>query len=151
TDTGQLGQRTRRRPPGDLLGVDRIQRRRGGAKRPYPVGGLVCALEQERDAAQIGDRIAGWHVPDGSRLPPPIRAEPAEWAVMSTTLRASVAVALLVGFYVVVVALVGGLATAAVWMWRTHPGAAAGKLSIIVLALAIGVVVALWKVLRARP
>lgn len=70
---------------------------------------------------------------------------------MTTTVRASIAVALLVGFYLVAFGIVGGLGALAVWMWHAHPGAIAGKVSYLVLALAVGIVVALWKVLRAKP
>ena len=44
-----------------------------------------------------------------------------------------------------------GLGWATVWLWREHPGAAAGKLSLLTGAVAVGVVVAFWKVLRAKP
>jgi len=74
--TGELGQRAGGGTLGDLLGADRVERRRGGAKRPYPVGGLVSALQQERDAAQVGDRVAGCHAPDGSGAPEVSRSAP---------------------------------------------------------------------------
>jgi len=68
-----------------------------------------------------------------------------------TTLRAALAAALLAGFYLLAFGIIGGLGWLAVWMWRTHAGAGAGKLSYLVLALAAGVVVALWKVVRSKP
>ncbi len=70
---------------------------------------------------------------------------------MVTTLRAALAAALLAGFYLLAFGIIGGLGWLAVWMWRTHAGAGAGKLSYLVLALAAGVVVALWKVVRSKP
>jgi Zn-dependent protease with chaperone function len=68
-----------------------------------------------------------------------------------TTLRAALSAALLAGFYLLAFGIIGGLGWLAVWMWRTHAGAGAGKLSYLVLALAAGVVVALWKVVRSKP
>jgi len=70
---------------------------------------------------------------------------------MSTTVRAGIAVALLVGFYLVAFGIVGGLAAVALWLWQAHPGTAAAKVSFLVIALAVGIVAALWKVLRAKP
>jgi Zn-dependent protease with chaperone function len=70
---------------------------------------------------------------------------------MSTTIRAGIAVVLLLGFYLVAFGIVGGLGAVAVWMWQAHPGAAAGKLSFLVLALAAAIIAAFWKVLRAKP
>ncbi|MGC9669105.1 M48 family metalloprotease [Planosporangium sp. 12N6] len=70
---------------------------------------------------------------------------------MVTTVRAAVSAALLAGFYVLAFGVVAGLGWVAVWLWREHPGAAAGKLSFLVLALAAGIVVALWKVVTTRP
>ncbi len=70
---------------------------------------------------------------------------------MSTTVRAGIAVALLIGFYVVAFGIIGGLAAVALWLWQAHPGTAAAKVSYLVVALAAGIVVAMWKVFRARP
>ncbi|HET6213973.1 MAG TPA: M48 family metallopeptidase, partial [Micromonosporaceae bacterium] len=70
---------------------------------------------------------------------------------MVTTVRAAISVALLAGFYVLAVGLIAGLAALAVWLWREHPGGAAAKLSYVAIALAAGVVIALWRVVRTRP
>jgi Zn-dependent protease with chaperone function len=70
---------------------------------------------------------------------------------MSTTVRAGIAVGLLIGFYVVVFGILGGLAAFALWLWQAHPGTAAAKVSYLVLALGAAILAALWKVLRAKP
>lgn len=70
---------------------------------------------------------------------------------MVTTIRAAISVALLAGFYLLAVGLIAGFGGVALWAWQEHPGAAAGKLSYVAVALAIGLVVAMWRVLRARP
>ncbi|UWP83249.1 M48 family metallopeptidase [Dactylosporangium fulvum] len=70
---------------------------------------------------------------------------------MKTTIRAALSVGLLAGFYLLAVGLIGGLGWLTVWLWREHPGAAAGKLSYLTIAVAIGLVVAFWKILRAKP
>jgi Zn-dependent protease with chaperone function len=68
-----------------------------------------------------------------------------------TTVRAALSAALLAGFYLLAFGVVAALGWLAVWMWREHPGAAAGKISYLVLALAVGIAVALWRVARTRP
>jgi Zn-dependent protease with chaperone function len=70
---------------------------------------------------------------------------------MSTTIRAGTAVGLLVGFYLVAFGIIAGLAAVALWLWQAHPGTAAAKVSYLVIALAAGIVAALWKVFRAKP
>ncbi len=73
-DAGQLGQRARPDPVGQLGragGGDRAGRR---AEGPNPVGGLQGALEAEGDAAQVLDRVArarhAGPVPRGPLRPP---------------------------------------------------------------------------------
>jgi Zn-dependent protease with chaperone function len=70
---------------------------------------------------------------------------------MKTTVRAAISVVMLVGFYVLAIGLIGGLAWLTVWLWQEHHGVAAGKLSYLTVAVAAGLGVALWKILRARP
>ncbi|MER7273180.1 M48 family metallopeptidase [Dactylosporangium sp. NPDC000244] len=70
---------------------------------------------------------------------------------MKTTIRAAISVVLLAGFYLLAVALIGGLGWATVWLWTEHPGAAAGKLAFLTIAVAAGLVVAFWKILTAKP
>ncbi|MFI5915889.1 M48 family metalloprotease [Dactylosporangium sp. NPDC051541] len=70
---------------------------------------------------------------------------------MKTTIRAAVSVGLLAGFYLLAVALIGGLGGVTVWLFQEHPGVAAGKLAYVTIALAAGLVVAFWKILRAKP
>ncbi|MEZ0446575.1 M48 family metallopeptidase [Cellulomonas sp. ICMP 17802] len=70
---------------------------------------------------------------------------------MTTTLRAALAVLLLAGFYVVALAIVAGLGALAWWAFQSDAEAAAAKLGFFAVAVAVAVVVALWKVARARP
>ncbi|MGH3715251.1 MAG: M48 family metallopeptidase [Micromonosporaceae bacterium] len=70
---------------------------------------------------------------------------------MSTTLRAVIAVALLVGFYVFAFAVVGVVAAVAFWAWTTHPGAAATKITIALVVVVVALVRAIWVVNRKRP
>jgi Zn-dependent protease with chaperone function len=68
-----------------------------------------------------------------------------------TTLRAALALALLAGFYVLAFAVVAGLGWLAVWAVQNSDGAAAAKLVVVALGAAAGVLLALWRVLRAKP
>ncbi|WP_426511848.1 M48 family metallopeptidase [Dactylosporangium sp. McL0621] len=70
---------------------------------------------------------------------------------MKTTIRAAISVALLAGFYLLAVGLIAGLGWLTVWLWSEHPGAAAGKLAFLTIAIAVGIVVAFWKILTAKP
>jgi Zn-dependent protease with chaperone function len=70
---------------------------------------------------------------------------------MKTTVRAAISVALLAGFYLLAAGLIAALGWLTVWLWREHPGVAAGKLSYLTIAIAIGLMVAFWKILRAKP
>ncbi|WP_433219094.1 M48 family metallopeptidase [Dactylosporangium sp. CS-047395] len=70
---------------------------------------------------------------------------------MKTTIRAAISVVLLAGFYLLAIALIGGLGWATVWLWNEHPGAAAGKLAFLTIAVAVGLIVAFWKILTAKP
>ena len=70
---------------------------------------------------------------------------------MITTIRAGISVAMLAGFYVFAFGIVAALAALAAWLWRTYPGGLAVQLSWLVLAVAGGMLLAVWKVARARP
>lgn len=70
---------------------------------------------------------------------------------MTTTARAALSAALLAGFYVVALALVVGMGALTVWVFQSDAEAAAAKLGFLTAAVAVGLVVALWKVARARP
>jgi Zn-dependent protease with chaperone function len=69
---------------------------------------------------------------------------------MTTTLRAALSVLLLVGFYVLALGAVVGLGAATVWAFSEHAGAGAAKLGFLTVVVAIGLVVALWRVARAE-
>ncbi|MHA7133289.1 M48 family metalloprotease [Oerskovia turbata] len=70
---------------------------------------------------------------------------------MSTTLRAALSILMLAGFYVLALAMVAGLGAATVWAFSEHASAGAAKLGYFTIIVAIGLVVALWKVARAKP
>jgi len=70
---------------------------------------------------------------------------------MSTRLRAVVAVLTLAGFYVTALLVIAGLGALTVLAFRSGTGPLAGKLGFVTIAAVVGVVVALWKVARARP
>lgn len=70
---------------------------------------------------------------------------------MLTTLRATVAVVMLFGFYVLALAIVGGLGWLTVAAFDRGMGAAGSKLGYVTIAVAVGILVALWRVIRARP
>jgi Zn-dependent protease with chaperone function len=71
---------------------------------------------------------------------------------MITTIRAAISVVLLLGFYALALAVVGGLALASYLLW-THDGGGSGaaKVSYLTVVIAIGVVAAFWRVVRAKP
>ena len=70
---------------------------------------------------------------------------------MSTRLRAVVAVLTLAGFYVAALAVIAGLGALTVVAFTSGVNVVAGKLGFLTIAAMVGVVVALWKVARARP
>lgn len=70
---------------------------------------------------------------------------------LATTVRAALAVALLAGFYLIGTALLAGLAGLSVWLWLAFPGQEAHDASYLVAALAVGLAVPTWRLLRARP
>ena len=70
---------------------------------------------------------------------------------MTTTLRAAIAVLLLAGFYVVALAIVVGLGALSWWAFQSDAEAFAVKVGFFAAAVAVAIVVALWKVARARP
>jgi Zn-dependent protease with chaperone function len=70
---------------------------------------------------------------------------------VTTTLRAALSLVLLAGFYVVTLAVVVGMGALSWWAFQSDSEAAAAKLGFFTAAVAVAVVVALWKVARARP
>jgi Zn-dependent protease with chaperone function len=68
-----------------------------------------------------------------------------------TTLRAALAVGLLGGFYLLAFTLIGGLAWLSGWLWLTVPGEAAQGAGYLTVAAAVGLSIATWQLLRARP
>lgn len=70
---------------------------------------------------------------------------------MLTTLRATIAVVMLFGFYVFALAVVGGLGWLTYFAFATGHGLAGGKLGYVTIAVAGAIVVALWQVIRAKP
>src|SRR5262245_22127613 len=70
---------------------------------------------------------------------------------MITTIRAAISIVLLLGFYVLALVLVGGLAYASYFAWTEHANSGATKLGYLTVVVAIGVVIAFWRVVRARP
>ncbi|GGM37516.1 GPP34 family phosphoprotein [Dactylosporangium sucinum] len=70
----------------------------------------------------------------------------------AATLRALAAVAMLVGFWALAVALPIGLGWLAVWSWMTMPGSGAPELlSLLAVTAGVGVAIPIWQLLRARP
>lgn len=70
---------------------------------------------------------------------------------MITTLRAAISVVMLLGFYVLAFAIVGGLGVASFLLWQGHAGLGAAKLSYLTIAAGAAVLLALWRVMRAKP
>jgi Zn-dependent protease with chaperone function len=71
---------------------------------------------------------------------------------MLTTLRAAVAVVMLLGFYVFAFATVGGLGWLTYWAFVSgRAGVAVAKLGYITVVVAAGILIALWRVIRTRP
>lgn len=70
---------------------------------------------------------------------------------MLTTVRAAVSVLLLFGFYLLALALVGGLGYASYWLFHTGSGTGGVKVAALTLVAAAGVIVALWRMITARP
>ncbi|GAA4252881.1 M48 family metallopeptidase [Dactylosporangium darangshiense] len=70
---------------------------------------------------------------------------------MKTTIRAAISVALLAGFYLLAIVLIALLGWLTIWLWQEFPGVAAGKFSYVTLAIAGGLLVAFWKIIRAKP
>src|SRR3954465_5896177 len=70
---------------------------------------------------------------------------------MATTVRAALSVLMLLGFYVLALAMVAGLGWLAVLGFQGHHGPAAAKLAFLTSAVAVPIVVALWRVATARP
>ncbi|MBX6748949.1 MAG: M48 family metallopeptidase [Micromonosporaceae bacterium] len=70
---------------------------------------------------------------------------------MLTTLRATLAVVMLFGFYVFAFAIIGGLGWLTVMAFGRGMGVAGSKLGYVTIAVAVGILAALWRVIRARP
>ena len=71
---------------------------------------------------------------------------------MVTTIRAAISVVMLAGFYLLAVGIIGALAAATYWAFQEGViGAAVGKLAYLTGVIALGLIVALWKVFRAKP
>jgi Zn-dependent protease with chaperone function len=66
-------------------------------------------------------------------------------------IRSVVAVALLAGFYVAGLGTVAVLAMVSVWLWWTAPGQLAHDATYAAVAVALGLVVPVWRLMRARP
>ncbi|GAA1739198.1 M48 family metalloprotease [Luedemannella helvata] len=70
---------------------------------------------------------------------------------MATTVRAALSVLMLIGFYVLALAIVVGLGVLSVMAFqRGSSGVAGAKLGFFAIAVAIALVVALWQVARAK-
>ncbi|MFC8922658.1 M48 family metallopeptidase [Cellulosimicrobium sp. NPDC057127] len=69
---------------------------------------------------------------------------------MTTTLRAALSVLLLGGFYVLALGAVVGLGAATVWAFSEQSGGRAVQFGFFTVVVAIGIVVALWRVARAE-
>lgn len=70
---------------------------------------------------------------------------------MTTTLRAATAVVMLAGFYLVAFGLLGLMVWWSLWFFRNDEEVNGSKLAIAAVFVAISIVIALWKVARARP
>ncbi|HEY7224318.1 MAG TPA: M48 family metallopeptidase [Micromonosporaceae bacterium] len=70
---------------------------------------------------------------------------------MLTTLRALIAIVMLLGFYVFAVAIIGTLGWVTYLAFATGHGLAASKLGYLTVAAAFGILAALWRVIRAKP
>lgn len=70
---------------------------------------------------------------------------------MVTTVRAALSVLMLLGFYVFALAIVAVLGWLSVLGFQGHHGPAAAKLAFLTIAVAVGLVVALWKVATTKP
>ncbi len=70
---------------------------------------------------------------------------------MLTTLRATIAVVMLLGFYVFAVAVIGGLGWLTYFAFATGHGLAGGKLGYVTIAVTGAIAVALWRVIKAKP
>ncbi len=71
---------------------------------------------------------------------------------MVTTVRATIAIVMLLGFYVLALGIVGGLGWATYALLAGgHGGAGAAKLGYLTIAVAAGILLALWRVIRAKP
>jgi Zn-dependent protease with chaperone function len=68
-----------------------------------------------------------------------------------TTVRAALSVVMLAGFYVVAIGLVVALGVVSALAFENGSGVAGGKLALLAVVAMAGIVVALWRVARARP
>jgi Zn-dependent protease with chaperone function len=70
---------------------------------------------------------------------------------MITTIRAALSVLMLLGFYVFALALVGAMGVATVLLWQNHSGPNVAKLGFATIVVAVALVIALVRVIRAKP
>jgi Zn-dependent protease with chaperone function len=70
---------------------------------------------------------------------------------MITTIRAALSVLMLLGFYLFAFGLVAAMGVATVLLWQDHSGPAVAKLGYVTIAVGVAIVVALWRVMRAKP
>jgi Zn-dependent protease with chaperone function len=70
---------------------------------------------------------------------------------MITSLRAAIAAAMLLGFYLYALAIAGALLVLTVLLSNVASGLALGKLVLVALAVPLAVLVATWRLIRAKP
>lgn len=69
---------------------------------------------------------------------------------MITSVRAALSAAMLVGFYVYALAIAGGLFVGTALLIEVLPGAVLGKLLLVTLAVPFAILVATWRLIRAK-
>jgi Zn-dependent protease with chaperone function len=84
-----------------------------------------------------------------TRAPPVARRK--RGGSVITAVRAALSAALLLGFYLYALSVVALLALLTAWLSTVANGVVVGKLAWITIAAAAAVVVATWRVIRARP
>lgn len=70
---------------------------------------------------------------------------------MLTSFRAALSAVMLAGFYVYALAIAAGLFLLTAFLIDLLPGAAIGKLVLVTLAVPFGILVATWRLIRAKP
>ncbi len=117
--------------------------RTGSGKWIAPLGCRAGALS----GTQLADAAIG----SPTRAPP--RAPTLRSGdTMATTVRAALSVLMLVGFYALALGMVIGLGVLSVMAFQSgSTGVAGAKLGFFTIAVAVGLLVALWQVIRAKP